>query len=73
MAYRTWEVTRIRYCEHVGHEIALEADKVYPAESLPDQPPRVVARRCSNALVCNALEKPGCIWSGTQPDYQPFC
>jgi len=72
MAFRTWEVSRISYCEHVGHEIALEAEKVYPAENLPDQPARVVARRCSNALACNCMDKPGCIWSGTQPDYQPF-
>jgi hypothetical protein len=72
MAFRTWEVSKISYCEHVGHEIALEAEKVYAADHLPDQPARVVARRCSNALVCNGMDKPGCIWSGTQPDYQPF-
>ena len=72
MTFRTWEVSKISYCEHVGHEIALEAEKVYPAENLPDQPARVMARRCSNALVCNCMDKPGCIWSGTQPDYQPF-
>ncbi len=71
MAFRTWQVSRIKYCEHVGHEIALEKEVVYPSEHLPDQPPRVVARRCSNGLVCNALEKPGCVWAGTQPDHYP--
>ncbi len=72
MAYRTWQVSKIEYCDHVGHEIALENQIVYPSEHLPDQPPRVVARRCSNALVCNGLEKPGCAWAGTQPDHHPI-
>lgn len=71
MAYRNWEVSKICYCEHVGHEIALETELVYPAEFLPDQPPRVIARRCSNGLACNTMEKPGCVWSGTQPNIQP--
>ena len=48
MAFRTWEINKISYCEHVGHEIALETELVYPAEHLPDQPARVLARRCSN-------------------------
>ena len=72
MAFRTWEVSKITFCEHVGHEIALETELVYPAEHLPDQPPRVVARRCSNALECNSLEKPGCVWCATNPDHQPI-
>ena len=63
MAFRTWEISKISYCEHVGHEIALETELVYPAEHLPDQPARVLGRRCSNALACNGLEKPGCEWS----------
>jgi len=71
MAFRTWQVSKIKYCEQIGHEIALESDVVYPAEHLPDQPPRVFARRCSNALVCNSLDKPGCVWSGTNPNHDP--
>ena len=38
MAFRAWEVRKIEYCDHVGHEIALEADVIYPPEHLPDQP-----------------------------------
>ena len=53
MAVRTWQADTIKYCEHVGHEVALEAEFVFAAEHLPDQQPRVAARRCSNALVCN--------------------
>jgi len=72
MAVRTWEVSKIEYCEHVGHEIALETEVIYPAEHLPEQLPRVVAHRCSNAIACNQLEKPVCIWCGTNPDHQPL-
>jgi hypothetical protein len=72
VAFRTWEVSKICYCEHVGHEIALESEVVYPAEHLPDQPPRVVSRRCSNALVCNGMQKPGCTWCGLHPDQRPI-
>ena len=72
MAFRTWEVSKIEFCEHVGHEIALETEMVYPAEHLPDQPPRVVARRCSNALACNQIDHPVCVWCGTNPDPSPI-
>lgn len=72
MAYRTWQVSKIQYCRHVGHEIALETQVVYPAEHLPEQPPRVVARRCSNAIACNRLDQPVCSWCGTNPGHEPL-
>ncbi len=72
MAYRTWQVSKREYCERVGREVALEAEVVYPSEVLPDQPPRVLARRCSNAIECNQFEKPACLWSGTNPTHDPL-
>lgn len=72
MAQKQWKIVKIRYCEHVGHEVALEDEVVYPAEHLPDQPPRVTASRCSNALECNVLDKMTCAWCGTNPDVQPL-
>ena len=71
MAYRTWKVSKIKHCEHVGRDVALESDLVYPADHLPDQPPRVRARRCSNAMECNQFEQPVCVWCGTNPGYEP--
>jgi hypothetical protein len=32
----------------------------------------VVARRCSNALVCNQIDHPVCVWCGTNPDHNPL-
>jgi hypothetical protein len=71
MAERTWQVEKIKYCEHVRHEVALENEVVYPSEHLPDQPPRVIARRCSNAVECNMMEKAACLLCGTNPDFDP--
>ncbi len=71
MAEKIWKVEKIKYCERVGHEIVLENEVVYPPENLPDQPPRVIAHRCSNALECNSLEKAACTLCGTNPDLDP--
>jgi hypothetical protein len=71
MAKKEWKVTKVKYCDHVGHEVALENEVVYPADHLPDQPARVVARRCSNAMECNQFDKPVCTWCGTNPDHDP--
>jgi len=72
MAFRTWQIEKIKYCERVGSEIALEAEVIYPAEQLPDPAPRIVAHRCSHAEACNLLDKAACKWCGTNPDLDPM-
>jgi hypothetical protein len=72
MAYRTWQTVKVCYCQHVDQDVGLEAELVYPAEWLPDQPPRILARRCSCGMLCNLDARPGCVWSGTNPNYDPF-
>jgi hypothetical protein len=71
MARKTWRIVEVRYCERVGRQVRLEAQVVEPAEHLPDQPPRVLARRCSNAMECNKIEKMACAYCGTNPNYIP--
>lgn len=71
MAQKKWKISKLRYCEHVGHEIALETEVVLPAEYLPDPSPRVIARRCSSAMECNKMDKVACAWCGTNPDIRP--
>ncbi len=71
MAEKIWQVEKIERCERAGHEIQIENEVVYPAENLPDQPPRILAQRCSNALECNLLEKAACALCGTNPDLDP--
>lgn len=67
-----WEPVREQFCERIEERVSLEAELAYPAEHLPDQPPRVVAHRCSRGMVCNLFDKPTCCWSGTQPGYDPL-
>jgi hypothetical protein len=71
MAERTWEVSKVRFCDQVKRKVALEAEVLYPADSLPD-PPRVLSHRCSLGMQCNQFAKPACVWAGTNPDYDPF-
>jgi hypothetical protein len=72
MATKVWESIQVRYCEHVSDEVSLDAQVVYPAEWMPDQPPQVVSHRCSHAFACNLDNRPSCIWAGTNPAYDPF-
>lgn len=72
MSFRTWAPIRFRYCNHLGEKVALEAELVYPSEWLPEQKPRVLAHRCSHALICNLDESSNCTWAGTQPISDPF-
>ncbi len=72
MAVKTWEVEKVHHCHHVGKEVGLEAEVVYPAEWLPDQPPRIIGHRCSEGVSCNLDGRASCMWAGTNPTYDPF-
>ena len=72
MSHVVWQPIKRARCERIGEVVALEAKLIYPAEFLPDQPPRVVSRRCSMAMHCNAIDRPTCCWAGTLPGYDPF-
>ena len=60
MAERTWEVTKVCFCDHVKHEVALEAEVLYPVDTLPN-PPRVLSHRCSPGMQCNQFAQPACV------------
>ena len=72
MATKSWQTLKVSYCHHVGAEVDLQAELVYPAEWLPDQPPRILVHRCSRGVACNLEGKPACIWAGTNPMIDPF-
>lgn len=71
MTEKSWIVEKMRYCEHAGCEVSLEVEAVYPADHLPDQPPRVMVHRCSHASTC-CDDRPACVWNGTNPNFDPF-
>ncbi len=72
MAHKVWQVVKVRYCEHAGDEVAMEAEMIFPSDILPDQQPRIVAHRCSRGLACNLVGHASCIWAGTNPVFDPF-
>ncbi|BAJ62055.1 MULTISPECIES: hypothetical protein [Anaerolinea] len=72
MAKRVWQTIKVQYCRHVGREVSLEAEVIYPDEHLPDEKPRIVAHRCSRGAECGLLSEAACIWAGTNPDVDPF-
>jgi hypothetical protein len=72
MAVRTWQTIKLHYCDHVKQEVGLEAQVIYPADIMPDQPPRVTAKRCSHGFACNLDDRPSCVWAGTNPSFDPF-
>jgi len=72
MAEKSWEVIKVRYCQHAAKDVGLEVEAVYPAEWMPDQPARIVAPRCSHAFSCSLDPRPACVWAGSNPAYDPF-
>ncbi len=72
MAQRMWQTIKVRYCEHAGEEVSMDAEVILPAEWMPYQPPRVIAHRCSRAIDCNLDDRASCIWAGTNPIFDPF-
>jgi hypothetical protein len=72
MAAKEWQKIKVRFCERVGQEVSLDAEVVYPADQLPDSSPRVLAHRCSLGYECAVNNQGQCVWSGANPDYDPF-
>ncbi|RPI87016.1 MAG: hypothetical protein EHM41_06485 [Chloroflexi bacterium] len=72
MSVIEWQTIKTCFCDRVHAEVGLEAQVVYPAENLPDQPPRILAHRCSRSCECNMESRPSCKWAGTNPFYDPF-
>lgn len=72
MAEKKWQSVKQRYCDQAGCNVSLEVQIVLPATFMPEQPPRILAHRCSKGLQCSTLTRPTCVWAGTNPDYDPF-
>lgn len=71
MAERTWQTEKTFYCERAGQMVTIENEVALPAEYMPEQPLRVIARKCSHAIECNLIEHPVCSLCGTNPDLDP--
>jgi len=58
-----WEPVKSICCDRVGEDVTLQVKVVYPLGLLADQPPRVLARRCSKGVDCIQRDLPACLWS----------
>ncbi len=72
MAEKRWETIKVGFCDRAGCEVSLEAEFVYPAEFMPDQPARLLSKRCSQGLDCNTWNTMTCVWAGTNPMHDPL-
>jgi UPF0288 family protein (methanogenesis marker protein 3) len=72
VAEKFWKTLKVQFCNQAGEEVKLEVEAIYPPEVLPDQPPRLAVHRCSLGMACNTRKMKGCVWSGTNPGYDPF-
>ena len=58
MAFRTWQIDKIKYCEHVGHEIASKRKSSIPPSTCPNN------RRASLPI---AVPTPPLVTCSTRP------
>lgn len=72
MATEQWISIKTIYCKKAEAEASLEFLVVHPDEHMPDQPPRIIARRCSIGNECVIKDGCNCHWTGTNPLYDPF-
>ncbi len=62
MAWESWRTVKRTHCEVVDEEVALQSRLVYAADTLPDQPPRVLGYCCSSAENCDRFNQAACPW-----------
>ncbi len=60
---RTSENVSHRYCAHAKSEVTLSTKIIFPADIMPEQPPRISSRDCSHYFNCNLLDKKACTYA----------
>jgi hypothetical protein len=59
----TTEKVSRRFCAHAKTEVTLKSKLIFPADIMPDQPPRITSRQCSHYFDCNLLDKDACSYA----------
>lgn len=67
MAWETWRTIQQTRCIFLQGKVCLEARVLYPADIMPDQPPRVLAFRCSSVQDCDRFNQADCPWGILTP------
>ena len=63
---RIRKATYSQFCPHARGEVRIHSVIVYPADIIPETPPRITQRSCNQYLVCNLLDKTFCPMAVTQ-------
>jgi hypothetical protein len=69
MAWETWRTVKETRCKFLQDQVRLEARLLYAADILPDQPPRVLAYRCSDGQDCDRFNQADCPWGILTPTH----
>lgn len=64
---RTFKTEYRQYCAHAGGQVTIETRFAAPAEHLPETPPRILSRSCSNYCDCTLQDKAACTFSVSAP------
>jgi hypothetical protein len=62
MAWESWRAGKQTHCEVMDEKVTLQSRLAFAADNLPDQPPRVLAHRCSSAENCDHFDQNKCPW-----------
>ena len=49
-----------KFCTHANCRVTISSTLSFPAEIIPDSPPRIMARNCSHYLDCSLQDKSAC-------------
>lgn len=63
---RIRQTTYSQFCPHARGEVRIHSTLVYPADIIPETPPRITRRSCSQYMACNLLDKTFCPMAVTQ-------
>ena len=51
------------FCQHAKGDVHIASTVVFPADTLPDSPPRVINRSCNHFVDCSLRDKSECAWA----------
>jgi hypothetical protein len=51
------------FCSHANCNVVLKTTYIYPADIMPDSPPRINQRGCSHYFVCSLQDKSACVYA----------
>jgi hypothetical protein len=51
------------FCSHANCDVVLKTTYIYPADIMPETPPRINQRSCSHYFTCSLQDKSACVYA----------